>query len=402
MTSTINQHKLEHWLGNPRNKAFWNESLVHIRPSPHGGLGVFAAKDIKIDPHQHDKEDLNEDPDEGLLLRIDKSCILSPQTSFISNLLYDAQIDGMYALVLAFLYEKSLGAKSPWFDYVSTIQFTDPESGKLNLPCCLWDQKLQDKLTGTEAELMGVCDTEELEEHFTISLQFAKDNANVVGIPPELDLSLEDDKNGGSAKENNEKKYHQFAAITMALASRAFTIDAFHQLALVPGADLFNHDSYGEEDVHFEALGDVCPFCGKLDECGHGEFGAPDSEDELMDIDEEEDKEARVNDESDNDDTNADKQDLDDKEEDDDEDEEIDEITEDYVKRVEAELEAERLAELEDDDDMEEGSDGEKDGDDNEDDDDQDEDDSDDDLPEEELMLDPDTCCDIIWFCCAQ
>ncbi|GMG40067.1 unnamed protein product [Ambrosiozyma monospora] len=45
---------------------------------------------------------------------------------------------------------------------------------------------------------------------------------------------------------------------------------------------------------------------------------------------------------------------------------------------------------------MEEGSDGEKDGDDNEDDDDQDEDDSDDDLPEEELMLDPDTCCDIV------
>ncbi|KAJ2931529.1 hypothetical protein H1R20_g5567, partial [Candolleomyces eurysporus] len=51
------------------------------------------------------------------------------------------------------------------------------------------------------------------------------------------------------------------------VSSRAFLVDAFHGLAMVPVADAFNHVQ--ENHVHLESEHDVCPECGSVDECPH-------------------------------------------------------------------------------------------------------------------------------------
>ncbi|KAF7973639.1 hypothetical protein HWV62_14712 [Athelia sp. TMB] len=56
---------------------------------------------------------------------------------------------------------------------------------------------------------------------------------------------------------------HAYALV----ASRAFLVDAFHGLAMVPIADAFNHDQ--ENHVHLESDYDVCARCGAVDECPH-------------------------------------------------------------------------------------------------------------------------------------
>ncbi|BGP52471.1 hypothetical protein JCM8202v2_000025 [Rhodotorula sphaerocarpa] len=53
------------------------------------------------------------------------------------------------------------------------------------------------------------------------------------------------------------------------VSSRAFHIDAFHTLALVPLADVFNHSD--EPHVHLASDHWVCPLCGALEQCPHDE-----------------------------------------------------------------------------------------------------------------------------------
>ncbi|OCH92088.1 SET domain-containing protein [Obba rivulosa] len=51
------------------------------------------------------------------------------------------------------------------------------------------------------------------------------------------------------------------------VSSRAFLVDAYHGLSMVPIADAFNHIT--ENHVHLESDFDVCPICGSLGECPH-------------------------------------------------------------------------------------------------------------------------------------
>ncbi|KAI0927737.1 hypothetical protein AcW2_003948 [Taiwanofungus camphoratus] len=51
------------------------------------------------------------------------------------------------------------------------------------------------------------------------------------------------------------------------VSSRAFLVDAYHGLSMVPIADAFNHTA--ENHVHLESDFDVCPTCGSLAECPH-------------------------------------------------------------------------------------------------------------------------------------
>ncbi|KAF7971288.1 hypothetical protein HWV62_21542 [Athelia sp. TMB] len=72
---------------------------------------------------------------------------------------------------------------------------------------------------------------------------------------------------------------HAYALV----ASRAFLVDAFHGLAMVPIADAFNHDQ--ENHVHLESDYDVCARCGAVDECPH-DADAEDVDVEMdMDVD---------------------------------------------------------------------------------------------------------------------
>ena len=60
------------------------------------------------------------------------------------------------------------------------------------------------------------------------------------------------------------------------VSTRAFLVDAYHGLALVPIADAFNHSE--EHDVHLETDWEVCRDCGALEACGH------DDEEDLSDL----------------------------------------------------------------------------------------------------------------------
>ncbi|GAA5923407.1 protein-lysine N-methyltransferase [Sporobolomyces koalae] len=61
----------------------------------------------------------------------------------------------------------------------------------------------------------------------------------------------------------------QFFHAYSLVSTRAFQVDAYHWLALVPLADAFNHLSPGENHVQFASDTWVCPECGALDECLH-------------------------------------------------------------------------------------------------------------------------------------
>ncbi|KAH8093737.1 SET domain-containing protein, partial [Cristinia sonorae] len=51
------------------------------------------------------------------------------------------------------------------------------------------------------------------------------------------------------------------------VSSRAFMVDAYHGLAMVPIADAFNHTQ--DHHVHLESEPDVCVACGSLAQCSH-------------------------------------------------------------------------------------------------------------------------------------
>ncbi|TFK45041.1 hypothetical protein BDQ12DRAFT_46280 [Crucibulum laeve] len=61
--------------------------------------------------------------------------------------------------------------------------------------------------------------------------------------------------------------YHAYTLVS----SRAFLVDAFHGLSMVPIADTFNH--VVDNHVHLESDYNVCPECGSLNECRHDRDG---------------------------------------------------------------------------------------------------------------------------------
>lgn len=360
MATTVNVQELLDWFEDPTNRCYFNNDLLAVRPSAiSSGVGVFAKKTQSPVPAESDVDESN------LLLRVHKSMVLSPQTSTISNLLYEHGLSGMYGLVLSFIYEKQLGDKSPWSVYLNTINYTDSK-GNLILPLCLHSEKEKSILRGTEVELMGGLESDDLLAHFEVSCQFAKDVNKDTGLPIPHAL--------------REENFNEFAAVTMAVASRAFEVDNYIELALVPGADLFNHDAHGEENVHFVTLGEVCPYCGKEDGCWHGDYGPPDSEEEGDDDEEDDDEERdrenythpRGEEENSNESDESEIEEI----------EEIEEITMDYIEKLERELEEEKTRE--DEEDKEDESSIEDNGDDSE------------EFDHNEFFMNPDECCDIV------
>lgn len=67
-----------------------------------------------------------------------------------------------------------------------------------------------------------------------------------------------------------EKNYSfdLFCRISTLVASRSFEVDAYHGMAMVPFADIFNHRA-GSEHVHFESDFEVCEACGAPEYCEH-------------------------------------------------------------------------------------------------------------------------------------
>lgn len=218
-------------------KGFFPHSKCQVKPSSVGGLGVFA------------KDDLNEG---DTLLQLPKSAVFSASNSSISNLLVDAELDGMLALTIAFIYETTVfQERSHWWSYLKSVK--TEENGKLYLPPNYWPDR--DMMKGFTLDTLhqGLDPESDLEQGFEIALELAHKWNKEVGIPipwKYLD-SLE-----------------KFVACAFAISSRVFEIDNYHESGLVAVADLFNHH-VSTPDVRFVSLYEVCSECGEPGMCRH-------------------------------------------------------------------------------------------------------------------------------------
>lgn len=72
----------------------------------------------------------------------------------------------------------------------------------------------------------------------------------------------------GTNLDDDPYSFDKFIKISTLISSRAFEVDAYHENALVPFADIFNHSGKNEH-VHFETEFEVCDACGQLEYCEH-------------------------------------------------------------------------------------------------------------------------------------
>ncbi|KAL6450895.1 LOW QUALITY PROTEIN: RKM3 Ribosomal lysine N-methyltransferase 3 [Candida maltosa Xu316] len=274
MSSTKPQKSLERWL---ENNSFWINDLI-IKESKFGGIGVFSKGPMGTD-----------EEDDPLVLRIPKSNLLAPKNSSIYSLLVDYESqnediilsEGMFALVITVIYELTYGSSSPWFDYLESIDFINSE-----IPICLWDNEDKNNLKNTEVDLLGLLDPQQLIDFYTEAVRFAHENNDTVDIPDVLNIPTTD-----ISSDIITSKYHaqlvQFGKIIQSVSSRAFSVDNYYQLAMVPAADLFNHLSpklvdgevVNRENIHFVCDGTVCDECGEQ-ECDHQDSDEEDDEEQ--------------------------------------------------------------------------------------------------------------------------
>lgn len=260
--------QLVEWL---QKNAFWNHQVLEVKPLS-AATGVFYQ---------------NPD-DERLLLRIPKSNILSPKNLLIWNLLVDfaenhLAIDtvdlthGMHSVVLCFVYEVANGAKSPWYQYVQSI-LPDEET---TVPICLWEREEKEALHNTDVDLLNMLDDGELTSFYVECVRFAHLNRLFVDVPEVFDIEGDSEEIIANI---DRSKLILFGKYVQTVISRAFEVDEYHGLSMVPGADLFNHIApeldddriVGRENVHFECDGEVCEVCG--------EFGCEDHDEDDYDI----------------------------------------------------------------------------------------------------------------------
>lgn len=268
--SVTENSKIEAVLGWLEENAFWNSELLEVRSSRLGGTGVFWKLGEKADPEN-----------DNLLLRIPKSNVLSPKNSFLYSILMDYEpseptidfTNGMHSIVLTFIYELSLEEKSPWFAYLTSFDL-DAETG---LPLCLWGESEKQALANTEPDLLNMLDYTELVLFYLECVKFARHNEKYIQIPSILQLNEREVETVDVAKTHHDQLI-RFGKCAQAVISRAFTVDKYYGLSLVPGADLFNHLSpvieedqvIPRENVHFVCDDDegLCAECGEYG-CGH-------------------------------------------------------------------------------------------------------------------------------------
>ncbi|EJS44602.1 YBR030W [Saccharomyces arboricola H-6] len=230
----------------------FEDSKCDIKESDLGGLGVFAKTDIAKDE---------------AILTLNKSSIFSASNSSISNLLCENDIDGMLALNIAFIYETTVFKDtSHWYPFLRTVRFRD-DQGHLNLPPSFWHANGKQLLKGTSFDTLfdALTPEEEIIQGFKIAVDLARKwNGEFRLEIPKGFLDI-DEKN---YDENFNLALEKFISVAYTLSSRGFEIDAYHETALVPVADLFNHH-VSRPDLKFVSLYDVCDKCGEPGMCKH-------------------------------------------------------------------------------------------------------------------------------------
>ncbi|KAF8624488.1 hypothetical protein AX17_007117 [Amanita inopinata Kibby_2008] len=232
------------------------DSRLELRWNPNTGIGVYSiGLDIPLD---------------ATLVRIPSHAVLSTQnctlSEYIPSSMYglDAQLSLALALYIEILKDKS----SRWFGYLQSFDknvvdiplFWQCEIGVGEPSKSRTDDGLEalQWLRGTEAEKILRDPTE-----------------NLRTLVEELDHYY-DDVVEPFILEHRDQITKEFAVISTLhgfyrayslVSSRAFIVDAYHGLSMVPIADAFNHEL--QNHVHLESDYHVCPECGSLRECSH-------------------------------------------------------------------------------------------------------------------------------------
>ncbi|KAI8640933.1 hypothetical protein BD408DRAFT_419037 [Parasitella parasitica] len=215
------------------NKIEWDKDAVEIKEKD-GSFGVYAKKSMKKD---------------NAVVNIPKESILSIKTTGIANLLDEANLEGGCPLALAVLYEIAQGEQSPWFGYLQAL----PEHGE-DLPI-FWEEQEKEWFHGTEMESAVHNDLIDLEDDYEELIEPLLEAHPYVF-------------NRGTNLDDDPYSFDKFIKISTLISSRAFQVDAYHENALVPFADIFNHSGKNEH-VHFETEFEVCDACGQLEYCEH-------------------------------------------------------------------------------------------------------------------------------------
>ncbi|KAJ7668445.1 hypothetical protein DFH06DRAFT_1321698 [Mycena polygramma] len=204
-------------------------------------------------------------PTDTVLVRIPRSSVLSVKSSSVSDLIppHPYGRGAQLSLALALSVELLIGSRSPWAPYLNSLPQEIPGiplfwHGGANQPGPPQSGSPLEWLHGTEASkmLFGLGDSgsslvSEIDEYFhrVAHPVYSK-------YSPETILSL-------------CEFYHAYSLVS----SRAFLVDSYHGLSMVPIADAFNHAQ--DNHVHLESDFDVCPECGSLHRCVHDDTGDP-------------------------------------------------------------------------------------------------------------------------------
>ncbi|KIY68528.1 SET domain-containing protein [Cylindrobasidium torrendii FP15055 ss-10] len=190
------------------------------------------------------------DMDPGLtVVEIPKASVLSVRALGLRELsvLRTFGREAQFALALALCIETTKGSESRWHGYLQSLP-----KNQVDLPV-FWSNDLDAMrfLNGTEIQKRLVArDSDDL-NLFDSLLSFYENTAVAVS-----------EKYSGS-----KVPFESFTHAYSLVSSRAFLVDAYHGLSMVPIADAFNHSQ--DNHVHFESEYDVCPECGAVDRCAH-------------------------------------------------------------------------------------------------------------------------------------
>ncbi|KAL2911676.1 hypothetical protein HK105_208835 [Polyrhizophydium stewartii] len=242
---------IEEWMAD--NHIVYDRTRMRVRSSERGGFSVEALDDTSEDT---------------VLCMIPKAAVLSVRNCAIADLLEECGLSGMLGLAVAIMFERSKGDSSPWGPYLAAL----PEHE--NIPM-FWTETQLSELQGTGFASQLPIDIKNLED------DYAEHVAPLIAAHPDIF-----DKHASTLR--------CFMAATSIATSRAFNVDAFHGISIVPLADLFNHKTDAEH-VHFENIGDVCEFCGESGGCGC-ELVHDEDEDEWEDDDDSEIEDGDAND----------------------------------------------------------------------------------------------------------
>jgi hypothetical protein len=210
-----------------KNGITWDDNAIKICSGESNGFSVIAVNNLSVDQS---------------VCSIPKTAILSAKTSSISNIIEKEELGGGLGLTLCLMYEIKKGTASKWYGYLQSV----PEYEDLPI---FWNDDHLEYLTGTELS----------NESVKTELELLRDDYNSI-IKPIIQ------KNRKIFDSN--MNFELYKKATSLVASRAFTIDDYHDLAMLPLGDLFNHKT-GSENIHMVCDSDVCEYCGSSGACEH-------------------------------------------------------------------------------------------------------------------------------------